>query len=365
MRILTPSALAAGALLLAVSSAHAQSETPSDAPAARVDDGYCDQVEGVASAQSALLLSPELFGSFGYDDQSVVVDAPDSSRNDLRLTAGVRYRLSGVYQGFLTRSRAKADCRRHVALGQVQGGATYAALAARGKVLDDAMADAERALAVANEDLVQRRSTAQDVNATRLRVNELRELAAATRRALEAQPAPAAAGQTMSGALEAFYRADAEVEAREGKLRRAQGWDLQVRFGYDKFLEGQDESPYFAVVSAGFNLGWLLQGSGNDRAAAGRRRRVREAGGGLEDATLERMRSLLAIDEKREQETGILLADLEQQLEQMKNIGGVDSRRYRQTVWFDLVKVKAEHAYYAAHVASLRQVLGTTAGDSE
>jgi hypothetical protein len=356
MRILTSSALAVGALLLAVTSAHAQSET------AAADDGYCDHVQGIASAQSALLLSPELFGSFGYDDQAVAVEAPDGTNNDLRLTAGVRYRLSGAYQGILTRGRAKADCRRHQALGQVQGGATYTALAARARVLDEAMAEAEKALATANEDLAQRRATATDVNATRLRVDELRELTAATHRALDAQPAPAVSGQAMAGALDAYYKADAEVEDKEGSLRRAAGWDLQLRFGYDKFLEGQDESPFFAVVSASFNLGWLLQGGGNDRSAAGRRRLVREAGRGLEDATVARMRALLAIEEKREQETGVLAADLAQQLEALKAIAGGDSRRFRQTVWFEWVKASAEHAYYEAHVASLREVLGTTGG---
>jgi hypothetical protein len=39
-------------------------------------------------------------------------------------------------------------------------------------------------------------------------------------------------------------------------------------------------------------------------------------------------------------------------------VGGDESKRYRQTVWFDWIKVSAEHAYLDAHLAALRQVLG-------
>ena len=39
-------------------------------------------------------------------------------------------------------------------------------------------------------------------------------------------------------------------------------------------------------------------------------------------------------------------------------VGGEDSRRYRQTVWFDWAKAKADLAYLQVHVASLREVIG-------
>jgi hypothetical protein len=322
-------------------------------------DGYCDYVEGVASAESALLFAPELFASYGYLDQPAEVDVPDSRGDDLRITAGVRYRLSGIYQGLLTRGRASADCRRHRALGQVQGETIHRALAARARVLDEALGEAQKMLDEAAADLEQRRASAQDVTATRLRVDELRALAAATRRELAALPAPAA-GPPLATALTAYHAADAEVERHEGRLRRAQAFDLTVRFGYDRFLENdEDDSPYFALVSVGVNLGWLLQGSGNQRAAAGRRRMVRDGGGaGRFDATVVGLRSALERDRQRQQETGVLVADLERQLAQLRGIGGDSGRRYRQTVWFEWVKLRAEHAYLTARVDSLEGVLG-------
>jgi len=326
------------------------------------DDRYCDYIEGVAAAQSALLFSPEVFGSFGYLDQLVASDQVDqAATDDLRVTAGVRYRLSGIYQGLKTRDRAHAECRRQKALDQVAGATTYRALEARAKVLEDALDEAQKILTQAGNDLDARRETAQDVTSTRLRVDELRALASDARRQLSELP-PAASDQPMTRALDAYYAADADVERHEASLRRAQAWDVQVRFGYDAFLSNDNTTPYFALVQVGLNLGWFLQGSGNDRAAAGRRRLTEERGAGQGAATTTALKATLALESRREQETGVLLADLQEQLDQLKAVGGESSRRYRQTVWFEWVKVKADHAYLAAHVATLREVLG---GDEE
>jgi hypothetical protein len=321
-------------------------------------DGYCDHVEGVAAAERALLYAPELFGSVGFVEQTAAIDAPEQTSDDLRITAGIRYRLGGLYQAGVVRRRARADCRRHHALSQVQDATAYRALAARVRVLDDALAQAEQMLDDARADLAARRATTQEVTATRLRVDELRELAAQGRIALEALPAPAD-GSSPAGALAAFYAADAEVERQDGRLRRARAWDVSVRVGYDRFLANDaDETPVFAVVSVNFNLGWLVQGSANRRAADGRRRAVRDDRGVV---AIDRLRAMLAIEQRRQDEAGVLVADLEDQLEQLRRIGGDSSRRHRATVWFEWVKLKAEHAYLAAHVESLQAVLGEDA----
>ncbi len=320
---------------------------------------YCEHVQGVADAQSATLFAPEVFTSVGYVDQPETVMVPDSASNDVRITAGLRYRLSGIYEGMITKKRAKADCRRHEALDQVQGDTTFRALEARAKVLDDAMARAEKMLAGANADLDKRRATAQEVTATRLRVDELRELAAETQRQLDALPKPS--GKSMARALDAYYDADADVEQQDAALRRARAIDVSVRFGFDKFAGGDDESPYFAVVTVGVNLGVFFQGKANKRAARGQARLIREEAGAELASTETRLRALLEIEEKREQETAILADDLEQQLDALEELGGNEAKRYRQTVWFDWVKASAEHAYFAAHAASLRDILGQEA----
>ncbi len=314
--------------------------------------GYCDAVGGAADADAARLAMPAVFGSIGYIDQPVITVAPEATSDDLRLTAGVAYSLGNLYQAGLTRDRARADCRRFHALQDVRDARLQRALRARLEVLDSSLTEAGEMLARAADDLSARRATVQEVTATRMRIRALRELAATTRAELSTLPASSASS---SGALAALYRADADVESYDGRLRRARSWDVSVRAGYDAFLTSDaDDSPFFAVAIASFNLGWLLQGSANERAAAGRRRLLRDE---PNPEARESLQSLFVDQQQRLTETGALLEELETQLEQLTRIGGESSRRLRRTVWFEWVEVKAEHAYLEAHVASLREIL--------
>lgn len=332
-------------------------------------DGYCDYVQGKANAESATLFAPTVFGQFGLVEQAAGAVNPDVNSGGLRLITGVRISLDGIYKGIATRDRARADCRRHEALEQVRGETRYAAFAARADVLDGALGESEKILRDTTADLEARRTTAQEATATRLRVEELRQLATETRREMSLLPQPSG---PITGAASRFQRADAEVERVEGKLRRASAFDVSFRFGLDAFLDRSDEnpSPYFAVIAVGVNLGVLFQGSANERAAAGRAKFVASGRDpSAADASAERLTLLIATQEKREEETGALEADLEKQLKMLDRLGGEDSKRYRQTVWFEWVKIKAEHAYFKAHLRALRDVLGgsaprDTAGDA-
>ncbi|HWO19380.1 MAG TPA: hypothetical protein VNO30_11410 [Kofleriaceae bacterium] len=322
---------------------------------ARADDGYCDFVQGAASAESAISLAPEVFAQFGQIESPSVVSVSDGS--SLRFLGGVRWSLSGVYEGLVLRARAKADCRRHQAFEHVRGETLYRALEARAKVLEEALPQAEKLLAQATADFEARRSTAQEATATRLRVEELRRTAQETRRAMRELPAP---GGDASGALGAFHRADDDIERHDARLRRARGIDLNVRLGIDQFLEstamGESASGTFAVVSLGVNLGVLFQGSGNARAAAGRRRLVRT---GRDPISVEATNELVEATARRAQDTAALEGDLDRQMEALNRVGGDDSKRFRQILWFDLVKARAERAYHEAHLAALKQVLGS------
>ncbi len=327
------------------------------AASARAEDGYCEHVRGVAASESALLIAPELYGTVGYVEQPDATD-PAVSTNGARLFAGVRLRLGGVYQGLVTRSRASADCERHGALDRVVGATEARAQAARVEVLDAALTEAGAMLEQAMRDLEARRAGAQDVNATRIRVDELRALAAEAHRALDRLPR---ATGSLAGALARYHDADAAVERADGRLRAAKGWDISVRAGYNRFFDGVDRSPYFAAVTASVNLGWLLQPSANKRAAAGRRRMIREGDGGTElDAVVASLGATVERETQREAEVRTLVADLDAQQRQLAQIGGDASRRLRQTVWFEWVKLHAEHAYLEAHLASLREVMGAT-----
>jgi len=333
------------------------------AGAARADEshGYCDYVEGVASAESALMFSPVLFASVGKLEQSAVTGDPTAASEDLRYTAGVGYSLTGILEGVLVKKRAKAECRRHEALAQVAGESTYHALAARQKVLDEALDEADEMLVRAAAELDRKTATAQEVVSTRVRVDELRALAAETKLELDALPRPAA-GRPMASALRELYSADAALEKNDARLREAKAFDVSVRVGYDSFLGADDGSPYFAVLSVSFSPGWIVQRGANQRAAAGRRHLVQEEYGTHQvDTTTTRLNAMLEVERKRVTETGALVDDLGAQLDQLKKIGGEGSRRLRETVWFEWIKARAEHEYLVAHVAAIEEILGVEA----
>jgi hypothetical protein len=327
------------------------------APSARAD-GYCDFVEGVAASESALLFAPELFASYGYLDQGPVVTAPEASGDDTRLTAGVAYRLSGIVEGIAVKSRARADCDRHRALGRLQRATVYRGLAARARILEDATERADRILELVDRDFKQRRATAQEVTATRIRVDEIRALAAATRSDI-ARLGSIKGGSSTGSSIRDYYAADDEVQAQEGRLRRLRAWDVSVRVGYDAFSGPIDdeENPLFAAVSVGFNLGALFQGGPEERAAAGRRRFVREERAGSTEPSMRQLRLLARQEKDRADETAVLVEDLEGQLAELKEVGGDTGRRYREMVWFELVKIKAEHEYHKAYAAGLAELV--------
>jgi hypothetical protein len=331
--------------------------------AARADEthGYCYYVKGVAAAETALMVSPVLFATVGRIDQSSIVMTPDPTTPDIRYTAGVSYRLTGIVEGIFNTRRANAECRRHEALAQVQGESTYHALAARARVLDEALAEAGKMLARANAELERRTATAQDVMSTRVRVDELRAMAASTKLELEALPAPSP--QTpLVRALGSLYSADADLERQEARLREIKAFDVSVRVGYDTYLGLDDASPLFAVLSISFSPGWLAQRGANSRAASGRRHLVQEEYGTHQvDTTTTRLKAMLAVEAKRETETGALVDVLGEQLEQLRKIGGDGSRRLYETVWFEWIKARAEHEYLVSHVQALAEILGEDA----
>jgi hypothetical protein len=338
--------------LCASSVAHAQPQPTTD--------GYCDWVEGVAESASDDLYYPALFGAFGYVKEPSLTTAAEAVEAGIRVQAGLNYKLSGIYEGSLTRDRAHHDCMRHKALDRVQGETSYHALVARIKTLDAALPEADKILAQIQADVEGRRATAQDLVAMRLRVNELRGLSSDAHRQLDALPAPTNA--KLGGALNEYYAADEQIEKDEGLLRKMQGIDISVKVGYDQFVDRTDNAPIFGLLTVSMNLGLFAQSSANDRALAGRRFMVREQHQvQLVDTTVKHLRELVDSEGKRIEETSVLMQDLEKQMGVLDRVGGDDNRRYRQTVWFDYIKTMADHDYFAAHVAVLKQVIGEVA----
>jgi hypothetical protein len=320
---------------------------------ASADDGYCDYVEGTAAAESVTLFAPEVFGQLGYIELNTVGMA-DVENDGTRFVGGLRWRLSGIFEGSAMRARASADCAKHRAFEQVRGDTIRAGLEARGKVYEQAIPEADKILQATNADFEAHRATAQEAMATRLRVEELRRSAdenAATLRTL-----PASSGAPITGALSAYHRADADMEDAEARVRRWNAIDFSIRAGVDQYLsiDTGDRQPYFAVASLGVNLGVFFQGSGNSQAAAGRKRLLAS---GRDALSQESTVALAQAASKRVGETATLEADLKRQIDALDRIGGDDSRRYRLIVWFDWIKARAEHAYYEALAAAMNQVV--------
>jgi hypothetical protein len=323
------------------------------------DDGYCDFVEGVANATADSQLYPELISQFGYINQPPYALNPDVA--GLRAIGGLRWRLNALYGGLASRDHGHADCRRHQALEQVRGETNARALAAKAKVLDDALGETDQILAGVTADLEARRTTTQEATATRLRVEELRALSADTHRQLSALPTD---NRPLNTALATYQTADAQMEVDEGRERRAQGFELSLRAGVDQFLTGttatQTGTNYFAVVELDVNFGELLMGGDNTRAADGRKRLLASGHDPLGvDATVDRLKSLVEVERGRAEQTAALVGDLDRQMQALGNVVGEDSKKYRQTIWFDWIKAKAEHAYVTAHLAALQEVLGS------
>ena len=184
-----------------------------------------------------------------------------------------------------------------------------------------------------------------------IRLGGLYQFHAGTRRGrLPADAAP------VPRALARLQAADAEVERREASLRVLRALDLSARVGYDSLAGQDDESPYFAVVSASINLGVVWQLVGNRDAAAGRRRMLERAPGGAGNRA--RLEAELASERDRAAATAALADELERQHRELKSLGGDASRRIAQTIWFDLVRMRAERAYLDAHVAALAVTSG-------
>lgn len=330
------------------------------------DDGYCDYVQGTASAAAATLFAPQVFAQFGYIEQQQLATAPDPAvePNDLRAIGGLRYSFTNIFAAKATIARADADCRRHKAQAgmqaiaqQIKDTSTARAVSARLEVFEGAQAEADKLLATTQSDLDARRITAQEAISTRMRVDGLRGQLAQARRELAALPASETKG--VDGLLAAYREADADLERSESKLRKIAAYNVNVRAGADRFLNGTNaDTRYFAVLELGINLGALWMGSGNKRSAAGRARYARTIGPFAVAIDLTALRPVLEVQTKRLAQVQALSTDLDRQLAALAGAESTDGKRFRETIWFEAIKAKAELAYLQAHVATLTEMLG-------
>jgi hypothetical protein len=333
--------------------------------------GACTYLHGVADAEADVLIGPELFARYGAVNlveaasEGTVIGAAKQ-----RLTLGVNYSFGHLYQGITVRNRGAAECRRERARAGLEAalyaGSDYAkgpALAARARILEAAIPEGQKIVDEVREDVRKQAATVEEMEVAQLRLDTLRAFAAQT--ALEREKLPPAAQTSTPPALAQllaeFRTADDEVEQVAGRLRAATAWDVGVRGAYDRIVDTQQATPLLGMVTVSYNLGGLFQPAANARAREGRRQRAAEDLSGVDRRAAELLRQLRAMqsaEQMRLRDVTVLVADLEQQLAEVRKVQTARVRRFGELLWFELARLRAEKAFLELHVKDLAAVLG-------
>jgi hypothetical protein len=334
-------------------------------------DAYCAFTKNVANAETALLVTPQLFLDYGQvngNDITTGSGGLTSAPPTDRLTFGARYSLvAGLLRGVFNRQRAGADCDRYRAasglsrfLVENREQVSPSSLDAKLAILRAAMPKAQEILGRLRSSVEHAHATVEELEATQVRVDDLEAtlMQAETLRAglpsRTSLPAP-------EQLLRRHRDADAEMERYESRLRLTEAFDVQVRGGLDYFFGIRDQNPYFAVVSLSINPAIVYLPFAESAAAKGRERAVRLENDAVEQKTellASRLRALLAGERKRLSEVRVLLSDVEGRIRAIESIESDKLRRFREAMWFDWVKLKAEHEFLRVHTSELAASLG-------
>jgi hypothetical protein len=345
----------------------APSETTKEAEA------YCDYVLGVAAAESATLVAPTAFGSFGavnglintFDENGDAATLPAT----VRLTAGLRYDLADVYRGLAERERARTECERYKTVSLLHAfveanktGTSVSALSAKIAVLDEALPHAREVLGSVQRDIDLGRATVEDLVLSELRLRELEGLRAEAQEAIDAA---AVAPRTPTTPIRQIMRdreqAEATVEKSEGRLRASRAWELTLRGGYDRVFGIRDKLPLFGTVTVAYNLGGLFQKAANDRATLGRVGWSRDEVEGIDDRVEQLLQALKATrsrEEARLVQVDAVVSDLEAKVQMAGSLSAERVKGFVNYVWFELVKARAERAYLNEHLRELSRLVG-------
>ncbi|MCU1277160.1 MAG: hypothetical protein JWM53_706, partial [bacterium] len=135
--------------------------------------------------------------------------------------------------------------------------------------------------------------------------------------------------------------------------------------GYDRFFGLRDELPLFGVISLTFNPAAIYMPFAESDAARAKTRVVRLENDAVEqkaELLASRLKALLAGERRRLGEVRVLLADVEGRIHAIEAIESDKLRRFRESMWFDWVKLKAEQEFLRVHVAELTTTIGGDGG---
>jgi len=334
---------------------------------------YCDYAE--SSARSAVVgqLFPKLFVSGGVVTDAEAIDL--SGRYDAlatlwRIQAGLSYSLADRAEALANRARAQAECVLYqyqselfAFLARYDEPDSVAGARARIEVLAEALPKAEQILE-AQRDLLQRhQSTVEELNATSVRVDELRAEIGSSRARVAVSEQRHAVLQPAVGEVMRRYRVAVEQAARsESRARMSRSYDVSLRGGYDRIFGVRDGVPLFAMLTLTISPAAMLrQPALEQQAQHGRFGWASQGVEGIYDRVAVLLSRLQAVSEaqlRRRADAKLLLADLEVRYRAIESLEGDSVRAYRDYLWFDLTRLRGESAYLDAQVEELHALLG-------
>lgn len=334
---------------------------------------YCDYAWGATSSSVSQQLYPRLYLSGGVltgaESVNVTGSTGSGSGTLWRLQAGLSYGLADLAEGLALRDRARAECMlyRHQSelfafLARYEEPDSVAGALAKIHVLQEALPVAERILLEVRDLFLRHQATVEEVNATGLRVDTLRSELGSSRAHVAASARKHRVSAQPVTELMRSYRATVEQVAQsESRVRMSRRFDLALRAGYDQLFGVRYGIPLAATLTFTINPGALLaQPPAEEQAQRGR---IGWASFGLEGIhdrvaiLVSRLRAVLEAQSRRTQETSVLLADLEARYKAVEGMQGDAVRPYRDYLWFDLIRLRAEDAYLRAQMDELGSLL--------
>jgi hypothetical protein len=338
-------------------------------------EAYCRYVSEVASSESALDFSPELFvhaGSFGatagVTGSSNPVLGDPTGLGPWRAIGGVQVSAGRIHKGFAERHRAQADCDRQrvvnrlLAVLEALDGPTPAAFAARLQILDPALAEARANIQSLQASVRDGRATLEELSVAQVRLDALDQVAADARVQLAALAVKAVPPrEPIQPLIAQGAEAESRLELAEASLRQQPAWDLTVRGGYDQTFVNQGPAGFFALVSLNLNVGRVFQGFADAAAVEAKAEWLSydlEGPYHRVEVLLQRLRETLRQERARLSAQEQLAAEMTARSKALEGAGHGSLRSFREGLWFDAVRVQSEVAFLKAHLVDLQAVLG-------
>jgi hypothetical protein len=347
--------------------------------------GYCAMLKNEVASETSLHMSPTLFVSAGivnFEQGPAALSLVPTRR----VIAGIKFGPLHLVRAILHRRVAAAECDRMEAANALDAfvrryrtGASRQGLEAKLAVLRDSRGEAEQIVKRTQLAVERGLASVDELTAVTVRLDILRSLTDDVAVDLEAEP-PAVQLPTVHDMLEALEHAEERVFDRESGLRIASAFDIEIHAGYDKFFRPHHgaeaavapggemmpaaephELPLFGFVSVKLNPGVLAMPSYESRARHGHHAYIKEQElGTYQRATqaLARLKAQAARAQRREGELRALLADLERRHHDAGVFANDRIRRYRDQLWFDMLRVRADLAYVCSQRLELARLVG-------